>query len=73
MLRSVPLLLAFVTSVCATNLRILGVAAENPKAESGFRSARRCLRSLSRQIPVIQIKLPEEDIVFISKSDRLLE
>ena len=41
--------------------------------KSGFRSAERCLRSLSRRIPVIQMKFPEEDLVFISKSDRLLE
>ena len=42
------------------------------KEKSGFRSAERCLRSLSRQIPAIQMKFPEEDMVFISKSDRLL-
>ena len=40
--------------------------------KSGFCSAERCLRSLSRQIPVIPMKFPEEDMVFISKSDRLL-
>jgi len=39
---------------------------------SGFRSAERCLRSLSRQIPAIPMKFPEEDMIFISKSDRLL-
>jgi hypothetical protein len=38
----------------------------------GFRSAERCLRSLSRQTPIIQMKFPEEDMVFISKPDRLL-
>jgi hypothetical protein len=43
------------------------------KEKSGFRSAKRCLRSLSRQIPAIQMKFPEEDMVFISKSDRLLD
>jgi hypothetical protein len=40
--------------------------------QSGFRSAERCLRSLSRQIPAIPMKFPAEDTVFISKSDRLL-
>jgi len=39
--------------------------------KSDFRSAERCFGSLSRQIPVIPIKFPEEDMVFISKSDRL--
>jgi hypothetical protein len=42
------------------------------KEKSGFRSAERCLRSLSRQIPVIPMKFPEEDMEFIGKSDRLL-
>ena len=42
------------------------------KGKPGFRSAKRCLRSLSRQVPAIPMKLPEEDMVFISKSDRLL-
>ena len=42
------------------------------KEKSGFRSAERCLRSLSRQIPAIQMKFPEEVMVFIGKSDRLL-
>jgi hypothetical protein len=42
------------------------------KEKSGFRSAQRCLRSLSRQIPAIPMKFPEENMVFISKSDRLL-
>ena len=42
------------------------------KEKSGFRSAERCLRSLSRRIPAIPMKFPEEDIVFVSKSDRLL-
>jgi hypothetical protein len=42
------------------------------KEKSGFRSAERCLRSLSRRIPAIPMKFPEEDMVFISKSDRLL-
>jgi hypothetical protein len=43
------------------------------KEKSGFRSAERCLRSLSRQIPAIPMKFPEEDMAFISKSDRLLD
>ena len=43
------------------------------KEKFGIRSAERCLRSLSRQIPAIQMKFPEEDMVFISKSDRLLK
>ena len=42
------------------------------KEKSGFRSAERRLRSLSRQISAIQMKFPEEDMVFISKSDWLL-
>jgi hypothetical protein len=42
------------------------------KEKSGFRSAQRCLRSLSRQIPALPMKFPEEDMVFIGKSDRLL-
>jgi len=42
------------------------------KKKSGFRSAERCLRSLSRQNPAIPMKFLEEDMVFISKSDRLL-
>ena len=41
------------------------------KEKSGFRSAERCLRSLSRQIPAIPMKFPEEDMIFVSKSDRL--
>jgi hypothetical protein len=48
---------------------------EKSKEISGFRSAgsaERCLRSLSRQIPAIQMKFPEEDMVFISRSGRLL-
>jgi hypothetical protein len=40
--------------------------------KSGFRSAERCLRSLSRQNPAISMKFSEEDRIFISKSDRLL-
>jgi hypothetical protein len=43
------------------------------KEKSGFRSAERCLRSLSRQIPASPMEFPEEDMVFIGKSDRLLE
>ena len=39
---------------------------------SDFRSAERCPRSLSRQIIAIQMKFPEEDMVLIGKSDRLL-
>jgi len=42
------------------------------KEKSGFRSAERCLRSLSRQIPAIPMRSPEEDMVFIGKPDRLL-
>jgi hypothetical protein len=42
------------------------------KENSGFRSAARCSRSLSRQIPAIPMEFPEEDRVFISKPDRLL-
>jgi len=42
------------------------------KKKSGFRSAERCLRSLSRRIPAYQMKFPEEEMVFIGKSDRLL-
>jgi len=42
------------------------------KEKSGFRSAKRCLRSLSRQIPAIPMEFPEEDMIFIGKSDRLL-
>jgi hypothetical protein len=42
------------------------------KEQSGFRSAERCLRSLSRQIPAIQMRSPGEDMVFIGKPDRLL-
>ena len=42
------------------------------KEKSGFRSAERCLRSLSRQIPAIPMQFPEEYMAFISKSDRLL-
>jgi hypothetical protein len=41
------------------------------KWKSGFRSAERCLRSLSRRIPANPMKFPEGDMVFISKSDRL--
>ena len=40
--------------------------------KSGFRSAERCLRSLSRQIPAIATKTLAEDTIFIGKSDRLL-
>jgi hypothetical protein len=40
--------------------------------KSGLRSAARCVRSLSRQIPAIPLKFPEEDMVIISKSDKLL-
>jgi hypothetical protein len=36
------------------------------KEKSGFRSAERCLRSLSRQIPAIQRKFPEEDMVSLA-------
>jgi hypothetical protein len=35
-------------------------------------SAKRRLRSLSRQIPGIAIKILAEDTIFIGKSDRLL-
>jgi len=42
------------------------------KEKSGFRSAERCLRSLSRQIPAIPMRFPERDMAFIGKSDRLL-
>jgi len=42
------------------------------KEKSGFRSAERCLRSLSRRMPAIQMKFSKEEMVFISKSDRLL-
>ena len=42
------------------------------KEKFGFRNAERCLRSLSRQISAIQMKFPEEDMAFITKSDRLL-
>jgi hypothetical protein len=38
----------------------------------GFRSAERCLRSLSKQIPAIATKTLAEDTIFIGKSDRLL-
>ena len=40
--------------------------------KSGLCSAERCLRSLSRQIPDIAIKILAEDTTFIGKSDRLL-
>ena len=40
--------------------------------KSGFRSAERCLRSRSRQIPASAINIPAEDTIFISTSDRLL-
>jgi hypothetical protein len=43
------------------------------KEKSGFHSAERCLRSLSRQIPAIPMNSPEEDMVFIGKFDRLLD
>jgi hypothetical protein len=43
------------------------------KEKSGFRSAERCLRSLSRQTPVIAIEILAEETIFIGKSDRLLE
>ena len=39
---------------------------------ASLRSAGRCLRSLSRQIPASRIRFPEEDLVFIGKPDRLL-
>ena len=42
------------------------------QGKSGFHSAERCLRSLSRQIPTIPMRFPEEDRIFISKSDSLL-
>ena len=42
------------------------------KEKSDFRSAERCLTSLSKQIPAIPMKFPEEDMVFIGKPDRLL-
>jgi hypothetical protein len=42
------------------------------KAKSGFRSAERCLRSLSRQNPAIPMEFLEGDMVFIGKSNRLL-
>ena len=44
----------------------------NANRNAGSRSAERCLRSLSRQITAIAIKFPEEDMVLIGKSDRLL-
>jgi len=44
----------------------------NLKEKSGFRSAERCLRSLSKQIPAIETKTLAEDTIFIGKSDRLL-
>jgi hypothetical protein len=40
--------------------------------KSGFRSAKRCLRSLSRQTPFAAMKISAEDTTFIGKSDRLL-
>jgi hypothetical protein len=42
------------------------------KEKSGFRSAERCLRSLSRQFPVNKMRFPEVDMVFIGKPGRLL-
>jgi hypothetical protein len=42
------------------------------KEKSGFRSAERCLRSLSRRISAIAMKILAEDMVFIGKPDRLL-
>ena len=42
------------------------------KEKCGFRSAERCLRSLSRQTPVIPMESPEEVMVFIGKPDGLL-
>ena len=40
--------------------------------KSGFRSAERRLRSLSRQIPAIATKSLAEDTMFIGKPNRLL-
>jgi hypothetical protein len=62
------LLLATVNGNALNPPRGGGKAKEN----SGFRSAERCLRSLSRQIPAIQMKFSEEDMVFIGTPDRLL-
>jgi hypothetical protein len=45
---------------------------EKAKEKFGFRSAERCLRSLSRQMLAIQMRFPEKDMMFISNSDRLL-
>ena len=45
---------------------------EKSKEKFGFRSAERCLRSLSRQMLAIQMRFPEKDMMFISNSDRLL-
>ena len=42
------------------------------KQSSGFRGAERYLRNLSKQVSAIQMKFPEEDMVFIGKPDRLL-
>ena len=42
------------------------------KKKSGFRSAKRCLRSLSKQVPANATKTLAEDTIFIGKSDRLL-
>jgi hypothetical protein len=42
------------------------------KGTPGLRSAKRCLRSLSRQIPSVAMKILAEDTIFIGKSDRLL-
>jgi hypothetical protein len=36
------------------------------KEKFGFRSAERCLRSLSRQIPAIPMEFPEEDRVSLA-------
>jgi hypothetical protein len=50
----------------------IGLGNLGSKEKSGFRSAKRCLRSRSRKIPAIQMKFPEEEMVFIGKSARLL-
>ena len=49
------------------------IGREKAKGKSGFRSAERCLGSLSRQVLATRIKFPEEDMIFIGKPDRLLE
>ncbi|HTZ22227.1 MAG TPA: hypothetical protein VMC06_15190 [Opitutaceae bacterium] len=40
--------------------------------ESGFRSAKRCLRSLSRRIPDGTERIPAEDAISAGNPDRLL-